>query len=107
MKEREEIFFDFGFTTQDENDIIANSDLHYDVETTRDRVVQLETLLKTMNKKVHTIYDRISPLLNNLLKDADEKPIINWPNRKEKITEFQKILKKIVDEADQIIKGES
>lgn len=106
MKEREDIFFDFGFTAEDEEDIIAKSEIKYELHATEEQVLFTRTALDTMNTYVHSLYDRIIPLLNNLAKDADKKPIINWPNRKQKIAEFQTILEKIVKEADKL-KGDT
>lgn len=57
--------FDFGFTTSSEEDIKQEG-----------------------NDKVQRMYDAIMPLLNNLKKDADTNPIINWPNRAQKIDQF-------------------
>lgn len=103
MKEREDIFFDFGFTAEDEDDIIAKSEIKYELHATEEQVAFTKTALDRMNKHVHALYDRITPLLNNLAKDADKKPIINWPNRKEKIDEFRAILEKIVKDADKLM----
>lgn len=57
--------FDFGFTT-----------------------ATVDSFQQEGNDKAHAMYDAIIPLLVNLKKDADKNPIINWPNRKEKIDEF-------------------
>jgi hypothetical protein len=42
------------------------------------------------------MYAAIMPLLVNLKKDADKNPIINWPNRAEKIDLFIDKLNKIL-----------
>ena len=103
MKEREEIFFDFGFTVEDEEDILAKSELKYDVVMMEDRIKSVEAHLIKMNAYVHDVYNKVLPLLNNLAKDADKKPIINWPNRKEKIVEFQETLLQVVQKADKLM----
>lgn len=65
--------FDFGFTTSSEEDIKQEG-----------------------NDKVRAIYDAIMPLLLNLKKDADKNPIINWPDRANKIDQFIAKLNKIL-----------
>jgi hypothetical protein len=103
MKEREEIFFDFGFTAEDENDILQKSQISNDLGVVTGQVDLLTEKLHSMNACVHDMAAKINPLLTNLLKDADTKPIINWPNRKEKIQQFRKLLDKIVADADTIL----
>jgi len=44
-----------------------------------------------------TSSDAVMPLLTNLKKDADKNPIINWPNRGEKIDLFITKLNKILN----------
>ena len=65
--------FDFGFTTGSEDDYKQEG-----------------------NDKAKAMYDAIMPLLTNLKKDADKNPIINWPNRAEKIDQFITRLNKIL-----------
>jgi hypothetical protein len=65
--------FDFGFTTSSEEEIKQEG-----------------------NDKARAMYDAIMPLLTNLNKDADKNPIINWPNRGEKIDLFITKLNKIL-----------
>jgi hypothetical protein len=65
--------FDFGFTTSSEEDIKQEG-----------------------NDKVRAMYDAIMPLLLNLKKDADKNPIINWPDRANKIDQFIAKLNKIL-----------
>jgi hypothetical protein len=103
MKEREEIFFDFGFTAEDENDILQKSQISNDLGVVTGQVDLLTEKLHSMNACVHDMAAKINPLLNNLLKDADTKPIINWPNRKEKIQQFMALLDEIVTNADSIL----
>lgn len=65
--------FDFGFTTGSEDDFKQEG-----------------------NDKARAMYDAVMPLLNNLKKDADKNPIINWPNRGQKIEQFITRLNKIL-----------
>lgn len=60
-----DIEFDFGFTTGSEDEFKQEG-----------------------NDKARAMYDAVMPLLVNLKKDADKNPIINWPNRAEKIDMF-------------------
>lgn len=66
--------FDFGFTTASEDDYKQEG-----------------------NDKARAMYDAIMPLLKNLMKDADKNPIINWPNRADKIDQFITRLNKILN----------
>lgn len=66
--------FDFGFSSHSEDEMS----------------IEHIKSAKTAEAKLQQLYDLIIPLLDNLAKDADTKPIINWPNRKTKIDEFKK-----------------
>ena len=72
--------FDFGFTSVDENDI--NKEVLAEVG-------DLVDLYKMRLEKMHKL---ITPLIKNLMADADTKAYIHWPNRKEKLIQFQKQL---------------
>lgn len=72
--------FDFGFTSVDENDI--NKEVLAELSDTSD-------LYRTRLEKM---YKMITPLVKNLMADADTKAYIHWPNRKEKLQQFQKQL---------------
>lgn len=67
--------FDFGFSTVSEDEIEPN-------------FIQKKNLEDSL-KDIRLIYRLITPLITNLLRDADEKPYIHWPNRKEKLQEFK------------------
>ena len=71
--------FDFGFTSTTTEDIAAP--IIVSKTTKNDQTI--DKLLKA-----------ITPLLDNLAKDAD-KDVIHWPNRAAKIEEFRKKLYKI------------
>lgn len=59
--------FDFGFSSEEEVPLV--------------------------DTRAQRMFDAIVPLLDQLLLDADTKPVINWPNRSEKILAFkQKLL---------------
>lgn len=72
--------FDFGFTSVDESDI--NKEVLEEIAGTSD-------LYKA---RLHKMHKMITPLIKNLMADADTKAYIHWPNRKEKLQQFQKQL---------------
>jgi hypothetical protein len=67
---------DFGFTT---TNISAQKT---DVDEYRERL-----------QKMHAM---IVPLIQNLMKDGDTNPIINWPNRTERLQKFLNDLNDLV-----------
>jgi hypothetical protein len=67
---------DFGFTT---TNISAQKT---DVDDYRERL-----------QKMHAM---IVPLIHNLMKDGDTNPIINWPNRTERLQKFLNDLNDLV-----------
>lgn len=71
--------FDFGFTALDigEATKVASS-------TTGSKLYTEDDL----NKIIEGLLSRFKPLLDNLKKNP-EKPTIHWPNRKEKIEQFE------------------
>lgn len=73
--------FDFGFTAVNEDELEA--------------VQQTQAEANDTDKKLHELYSAITPLLNNLKKNP-EKDYILWPNRLDKIEEFEVHLLKIV-----------
>ena len=76
--------FDFGFTAVDETELeIVKKKLE---ETTK-----AEDFIITTQNKLDSLYNAIQPLLQNLKKNP-EKEYILWPNRVEKVEEFQKVL---------------
>jgi hypothetical protein len=76
--------YDFGFTTHSADE----------VEAPAAEVVQSKT--SEVEQKYQAIIDNllklITPLLNNLQKDADTNEYIKWPDRKKKIDDFKKKL---------------
>ena len=80
----DDIDFDFGFTavTEDELDVV------------KDVTKKAESLganaLNTQDR-LDKLYNAITPLLNNLKKNP-EKEYILWPNRLEKVEQFEKFL---------------
>ena len=79
--------FDFGFTVVDESELEA-------VKKTQDTANDAEQLATTTQDKLDKLYNAITPLLNNLKKNP-EKEYILWPNRVDKVEEFEDHLRKI------------
>lgn len=79
--------FDFGFTAVDENELEAVQKISQEVQTK-----QVET--ESTQEKLDKLFNAITPLLNNL-KANPEKDYIYWPNRIEKVEQFETFLQKI------------
>ena len=69
--------FDFGFTAVTEEELETVQVAQSSADSTQERLDKL--------------YNAITPLLNNLKKNP-EKEYILWPNRLEKIEQFQDML---------------
>ena len=74
--------FDFGFTAVDETELNSYHQAEAKVEET-------EAVAEATQKKIDNLYNAIQPLLTNL-KVNPEKEYILWPNRLEKVEEFEK-----------------
>lgn len=72
--------FDFGFTAVTEDELET-------VQVTQKKA-------ESTDERLNSLYNAIVPLLNNLKKNP-EKEYILWPNRLEKIEEFEARLLKI------------
>lgn len=72
--------FDFGFTAVDESEL---------------ETVQVQKNVATsIEERLDSLYNAIIPLLNNLKKNP-EKEYILWPNRLDKVEEFETYITKI------------
>ena len=80
-------FFDFGFTAVDESELEA-------VKQAKDTAEKMAVGVDATQDKIDRLYNAITPLLNNLKKNP-EKDYILWPNRVEKVDEFEDYLRKI------------
>ena len=76
--------FDFGFTAVDETELNSYQQAEAKVE-------DAEEAASAVSEKIDNLYNAIQPLLNNL-KANPEKEYILWPNRLEKVEEFEKFL---------------
>lgn len=79
--------FDFGFTLVDENELEAVQQATQQVET-------VSTAVESTQERLDKLFGAIQPLLNNL-KANPEKEYILWPNRLEKIEQFEDHIQKI------------
>ena len=79
--------FDFGFTAVDESELNVYQEAQQKVEETTQAA-------NATQDKVDALYNAIQPLLNNL-KANPEKEYILWPNRLEKIEQFETYLQGI------------
>ena len=79
--------FDFGFTAVDEDELQA-------VQQTAALANDAEQLATTTQDRLDKLYNAVVPLLNNL-KQNPEKDYILWPNRLEKVEQFESHLQSI------------
>ena len=79
--------FDFGFTAVDESELKA-------VQAVTAKVETLGANALNTQEKLDKLYNAIQPLLTNLKKNP-EKEYILWPNRIEKVDQFEDMLRKI------------
>jgi|TARA_B000000557_G_C20797157_1_gene453769 hypothetical protein len=79
--------FDFGFTAVDETELEA-------VQKISQKNDEAVTAAMSTQEKLDGLYNAIIPLLNNLKKNP-EKEYILWPNRLEKVEEFETKLTEI------------
>ena len=84
MVDGEEIF-DFGFTAVAEDEL----DSARVASAKEDEVVALQ-------RRLDSLYKSVLPLIGNLKKNP-EKDYIFWPNRLDKVNEFEKVLLKIYE----------
>ena len=80
-------FFDFGFTAVDENELEA-------VQKVNKKAEASQTEASSAQERLDKLYNAITPLLNNLKKNP-EKEYILWPNRLEKVEQFEDHIQKI------------
>ena len=76
--------FDFGFTAVDETELEI-------VQKAQSDLTDLNHTAEDAQGKLDRLYNAITPLLNNL-KANPEKEYILWPNRTDKIEQFEKKL---------------
>ena len=80
--------FDFGFTAVDENELEA-------VQSVKSEATTAAATSQELEDKLNRLYNSILPLLSNLQKNP-EKEYILWPNRVEKIEQFEDLITEII-----------
>ena len=80
--------FDFGFTAVDEHELEA-------VQQAQTVANELSTGASDLEERLNGLYNAILPLLSNL-KANPEKDYIYWPNRVEKVEQFEDHISKFV-----------
>ena len=80
--------FDFGFTAVDENELEA-------VQKVTSEASSASATAQELEDKLNKLYNSILPLLSNL-KQNPEKEYILWPNRTEKIEQFEDLIREII-----------
>jgi hypothetical protein len=79
-----EQIFDFGFTAVNEEELEA-------VQQATQQVESVSSSVQSTQERLDKLYNAIQPLLNNL-KQNPEKEYILWPNRLEKVEQFEELL---------------
>jgi len=79
--------FDFGFTLVNEEELEA-------VQQATAKAATVESTAGETQQKLDRLFNAIQPLLNNL-KQNPEKEYILWPNRLEKIEQFETFIQNI------------
>lgn len=79
--------FDFGFTIVDEGELEV-------VQKANETLSLNTTAVISTTEKLDKLFNAVQPLLNNL-KQNPEKEYILWPNRLEKIEQFEDHIQKI------------
>lgn len=82
--------FDFGFTAVDEDELETVQQL---AQKTQETALDAAHLTDKLDK----LYNAVLPLLSNLKKNP-EKDYIYWPNRTEKIEQFEDLINGIINE---------
>ena len=80
-------YFDFGFTAVDEEELEA-------VQKVNKKAEESQSTATSVQDKLDKLFNAITPLLTNLKKNP-EKEYILWPNRLEKVEQFEDHIQKI------------
>ena len=79
--------FDFGFTAVTEDELQA-------VQDAQKAVGDVSVEAQSTQDRLDKLYNSIQPLLNNL-KANPEKDYIYWPNRLDKVEQFENFIQEI------------
>ena len=83
----DDLDFDFGFTAVDEEELEA-------VQKVNKKAEESQSTATSVQDKLDKLFKAIVPLLTNLKKNP-EKEYILWPNRLEKVEQFEDHIQKI------------
>ena len=83
----DDLDFDFGFTAVDEEELEA-------VQKVNKKAEESQFTATSVQDKLDKLFNAITPLLTNLKKNP-EKEYILWPNRLEKVEQFEDHIQKI------------
>ena len=83
----DDLDFDFGFTAVDEEELEA-------VQKVNKKAEESQSTATSVQDKLDKLFNAIVPLLTNLKKNP-EKEYILWPNRIEKVEQFEDHIQKI------------
>ena len=83
----DDLDFDFGFTAVDEEELEA-------VQKVNKKAEESQSTATSVQDKLDKLFNAIVPLLTNLKKNP-EKEYILWPNRLEKVEQFEDHIQKI------------
>jgi len=83
----DDLDFDFGFTAVDEEELEA-------VQKVAKKAEESQSTATSVQDKLDKLFNAITPLLTNLKKNP-EKEYILWPNRLEKVEQFEDHIQKI------------
>jgi hypothetical protein len=84
MAETKTLIFDFGFTAVDESEL----DAYQQAQEAQNQLKAASGTAAELEERLNALYNAMAPLLNNLKKDPGRDYIL-WPNRLEKIEEFE------------------
>ena len=79
--------FDFGFTAVTEDELDA-------VQQANQTIQSVSADVSTTQQKLDKLFNAIQPLLSNLKKNP-EKDYIYWPNRLQKVEQFEDYIQAI------------
>lgn len=76
-------FFDFGFTTLNEEELESVQ-----------KLAEVSCAANELGERLDRLYNAVLPLLRQL-KSNPEKDYIYWPNRVKKVEDFEKFIERI------------
>lgn len=90
-------FFDFGFSTATVDDLDVLKEKEQQILSKEQQIQSVSASASELEERMERLYKAFLPLLTNLKKDADTKEYILWPDRKQKIESFERLLKNIYE----------